>query len=191
MISRVIGKTILSPNLAEFARPVRQDRRSAFVREVGLPRPVRPVIAAAHEPPPVKLVLSRAVHTESALLKRRLLALSPDELAAAHERVVDGAPQRLPPNRRIDFIKVRDEIRPQFVVTASIGKPEFQVRRLRQVLVAAQVLHRAHIAFLMRLEHQLIPRAGIAAKYLPSRGKKNAFRKRDYALDRKTRVVYP
>src|SRR5208337_2130383 len=124
MISRVIRKTILSPNLAEFARPVRQDRRTALIRKVGLTRPIRPVVASAHEPPPVKLVFSRPVHTEGTLLERRLLALAPDELAASHERVVDGAPQRLPAHRGIHTVQAGDEVRPQFVVAPRIGEPK-------------------------------------------------------------------
>src|ERR1019366_419730 len=124
MISRIIGKTILSPNLAEFARPVRQDRRTALIRKVGLTRPVRPVITSAHEPTPVKLVLSRRIHTKGTLLERRLLALAPDELAASHERVVNGAPQRLPAHGGIHAVQAGDEIRPQFVVAARIREPQ-------------------------------------------------------------------
>src|ERR1700720_2334979 len=100
MISGVIRKTILSSNLAELARPVCQDRRTAFICKVGLARPIRPVIASAHKPSPVKLVLSRRVHTEGTLLKRRLLAPAPYEFAASDKRVVDSAPQRLPAHRR-------------------------------------------------------------------------------------------
>src|ERR1700716_1615240 len=96
MISGVIGKTILSPNLTEFARPVSQDRRPALIGKVGLARPIGPVIASHHEPSAVELVLSRRVHTEGTLLKSRFLALAPDEFAAPDERVVYGAPQRLP-----------------------------------------------------------------------------------------------
>src|SRR5260370_14668105 len=111
MISRVIRKTILSPNLAEFARPVRQDCGTALIRQVGVARPIRPIIASPQKPPPVKLVLSRRVHTEGALLQRRLLALAPDELAASHERVVDGAPQRLPADCGSHTIPAGDQVR--------------------------------------------------------------------------------
>src|ERR1700693_2019755 len=156
MISGVIRKTILSSNLAELARPVCQDRRTAFICEVGLARPIRPIIASAQEPPAVKLVLSRGVHTEGTLLKRRLLALAPYEFAASDERVVNSAPQRLPPPRGIHTVQARDEVCPQFVVASRIGEPEVEVGGFIKVPVAAQMCHRADIAFPMRLEHQLI-----------------------------------
>src|ERR1700682_6434026 len=127
MISRVIRKTILSPNLTEFARPASPDRRAAFICKVGLARAIRPVVASAHEPSTVKLVLSRRVHTEGTLLKWRLLALAPDEFAASDERVVDSAPQRLPAHRGIHAIQARDVVRPQFVVASRIGATEGDV----------------------------------------------------------------
>src|ERR1700694_3872545 len=153
MISRVIRKTILSPNLTEFARPVSQDRRAAFICEVSLARAIRPVIASAHEPSPVKLVLSRRVHTEGALLKWSLLTLSPDEFAASDERVVDSAPQRLPAHRGIHTVQACDVVRPQFVVASRIGEPEIDVGGFVKVPVAAEMCHHADIASPMRLEH--------------------------------------
>src|SRR6202165_5762924 len=151
MISRVIRKTILSPNLAEFARPVSADPRGAFICEVVIARPIGPVIAPAYEPPAVKLVLSRRVHPEGTLLKWRLLALAPDEFAASDERVVDSAPQRLPAHRGIHTVQARDEVCPQFVVASRIGEPEVEVGGFIKVPVAAQMCHRADIAFPMRL----------------------------------------
>src|ERR1700687_1566655 len=189
MISRVIGKTILSPNLTEFARPVSQDSRAAFICKVGLARAIRPVVASAHEPSTVKLVLSRRVHTEGTLLKWRLLALAPDELAAPDERVVDSSPQRLPAHRGIHTVQACDEVRPQFVVASRIGEPEIDVGGFVKVPVAAEMCHHADITFPMRLEHQLIPCARIATKQLPGCGKENAFRKRDDPLHRNTRIV--
>src|ERR1700716_56772 len=153
MISGVIGKTILSPNLTEFARPVSQDRRAAFICEVSLARPIGPVIASAHEPSTVKLVLSRRVHTEGTLVKWRLLALAPDEFAASDERVVDSAPQRFPAHRGIHTVQAGDEVRPQFVVSPRIGEPKVDVGGFVKVPIAAQMCHHADIASPMRLEH--------------------------------------
>src|SRR5215472_3820266 len=97
----------------------------------------------------MELILSRRVHAERSLLKRSLLALAPDELAAPHKRMVDGSAQRLPAYGRVNAVQAGDEVRAEVVVATRVGEAEVEVRRFVQILVGTQVFHRAHVVLLV------------------------------------------
>src|SRR5215470_5990555 len=99
-------------------------------------RPVRRVHTATKEPATGKLVVGRGVEPEGALEtwrsirrasdrhasgERGLILSPPDELAAGHERAIDGAAQRLPAVHGIDSVEVRDEGAAEQVVPARVG----------------------------------------------------------------------
>src|SRR5262245_3272343 len=98
---RVIDAPILTSNQTELRRSVRQDERSARVVLRRVVRKTRAVVARAGRPSPRELIVARHIHAECLLQSVRLVALAPDELAAAEEGRIDGALQRLPPIRRI------------------------------------------------------------------------------------------
>src|SRR5437763_16651494 len=58
---RVVRAAVLSADLAEFAGPVRQDSRPAPVEGRGRVSPIRPIVTAADEPAPRKLIVARRV----------------------------------------------------------------------------------------------------------------------------------
>src|SRR6266567_5781034 len=107
---RVSAEAILSTKLAEFAGPISQRRGETFVPQIVELAPVGPVEAPATEPSPSKLVIPRRVKTETALLTRELLPLAPDEFAASNKRMIDGTPQRLPTNGRINSVELRNKV---------------------------------------------------------------------------------
>src|SRR4029079_6835556 len=103
---------------------------------------------------------------ECSLLARKLLTLAPDELASSYEGMVDSAAQRLPANGCVDAVELSDEIARlgggAIIVASRVGKTEIQVGGFGQIAVCAQVLNRAHIAFLLSLKNI----RGIAAEQL-------------------------
>src|SRR5262245_15042213 len=81
----VVGVTVLTANLAELARPVRQRERLAEVmlrRIVGTFRPIEP---DAGEPAPAQLIVARHVEPGSILPPVGLLTLTPDDFRPSNE----------------------------------------------------------------------------------------------------------
>src|SRR4029077_6654803 len=114
----------------------------------GVMATVRMVVAAAQEPAPGKLGVGRGIVSESLLGRRELLAITPDKFAASHERVVDRAAQRLPPQGGVDTVEVSEEIGTLIVMATSVGDAQVQVRRFGDVSVAPQVGNGAYVATL-------------------------------------------
>src|SRR5437764_179547 len=109
-ILSIAGVAKLTTKLGKFTGPVGQHQRPALVGEIGLTGAVAPIETSAKKPTARKLIVGRAVKAEGALLRRKLLALAPNELAARNERVIDGTLQRLPAQRGIHTVETADEI---------------------------------------------------------------------------------
>ena len=98
----IVRETILSANLAKFARPIRENNRAAFVCKRSVTGPVGPVEATTHEPAACQLVLAGRIEAECPLFGWKLLPLTPDELVARNERVIDRSAQWFPSQSGID-----------------------------------------------------------------------------------------
>src|SRR5204862_6660342 len=90
----VLSAAILAADLTELAGPVGQERRPAGVPERRIDTPLRPVIAAAGEPPPGELVFATRIHAECGRVGNRLLAIAPEQLGSADDAVVNRPPER-------------------------------------------------------------------------------------------------
>src|SRR5581483_246520 len=136
----VACETVLATDLAEFAGPVGQSGCKSLVGESGQPAPVRPVKTRAGKPAPRKLVVSGSVKPERTLFRRELLSLAPYEFAASHERMIDGTPQRLPSQGRVNAVELSDEVSGRgdgpVVMSARVGKPEIEIGGLSEVFVS-------------------------------------------------------
>src|SRR5690242_19550217 len=97
----VVRPAVLSTHLAELARPIRQDSRSACVDNRRILRAVRAVVPSAEEPPARKLVIPRHVVPHALLFAAELIAIAPDDFAASDELVINGPRQRTPAQRGI------------------------------------------------------------------------------------------
>src|SRR5215470_12418611 len=127
-VTRITNEAVLSPHLAKLARPIGEHDRSTLVGQGGELTAIGMVIPAAHEPASRELVITRCEEPESTLLRRRLLALAPDELAASDERMVDRAPQRLPAQGGINPVELGKKISTQVVVPARIRQTDIHIR---------------------------------------------------------------
>src|SRR5205823_5663115 len=76
----IAAVAVLGANLAEFARPVCQDKRLLFVVRRRAEQPVGLIDANAGEPPPSQLVFSGSVITEHLAQTERLLPVVPHQL---------------------------------------------------------------------------------------------------------------
>src|SRR5205085_2095845 len=146
VVAGIVREAILSAYLAEFARPVREDYGAAFVSQVRFAGTIRPIVTSSEKPAPLELIFAGCKHAKGTLFKRLLLTLAPDELTTSHERVVNRPTQRLPTQGCVNSIQTSDEVRAQFVVSAGIRGPDLKVRRFGQILVTAQMCHRADVA---------------------------------------------
>src|ERR1700687_3172423 len=102
----VVGKFILSADLAELAWPVGQHCGETLVDKARVFGFTRAIIAPSYEPSPPQLVVARSVEAKRALFERKLLPLTPDQFCPSHEGVVDGPAQGLPAQRGVYPIKV-------------------------------------------------------------------------------------
>src|SRR5579884_2817257 len=106
----VVRETILAANLAELAGPIGQGGGEAFVGQIGEAAAIRIVKAAAAEPPPAKLIITRRVEAEGTLFGGKLMALAPYELASSDERVINGAAQRFPAQGCVNAVELRHKV---------------------------------------------------------------------------------
>src|SRR5438034_952982 len=146
---RVGGAAVLRANLAELARPVREQERSGLVLERGVGRALRRVVAHAGEPTLRELILAAGIHAERVAVASLLPAAAPHQLGAPDETAVDRAPQRPIPERRIDAVDARREVGAYVVVAVRDRRAEVEVRALRDVTIAAQPSHVSEIAALV------------------------------------------
>src|SRR3977135_2616089 len=116
----VASKLILSADLAELARPVGQDRGKTFVNQIRVLSFTRAIVAAANEPPPGQLIVTRSIEAKSALFRWKLLSLTPDPLSSSHKGVVDRASQGLPAQGGVNAIKVSQEVRTRGAIATRI-----------------------------------------------------------------------
>src|SRR3954467_5624673 len=105
------------------------------------------------------------------LSRWKLLAIAPDELRPANERVIDAAAQRLPAKRRIRSIQVGHEIvlklrlkhQARIVPGARVRSADVKVGGFADVCVGAQVPARTYVFTANAREHI----SGVAAEHLP------------------------
>src|SRR4051812_46722616 len=145
-------ETIFAAQLAELAGPVGQGCRNSLISQIAEAAAIGIIEAPAAEPAPPKLVIGRRIKAERLLLRRELLPLAPYEFASTDEGMVDGTPQRLPAQGRVDAIQLGHEIACSttegngIVVAASVGQSEIKIGRFADVFISPQMLHRTHIA---------------------------------------------
>src|SRR5437660_94681 len=101
---RVVGAPVLPANLAELARPVREDQRPARIEQRRVGGAVAAVVPGTHEPAPPELIIAGDVHAGAALQAVLLIAAAPYPLRPADEGVVDRSLQRPPAERRVDAV---------------------------------------------------------------------------------------
>src|SRR6266571_3872512 len=112
----VTRKAVLPADLAEFARPVGEQRREARVGQIGLLRAPGAVKPPAHGPAAREAVLSGGKETECALRlkqaeRRELIPLAPHQFAARQEGMVNGAAKRLPAKRCVHAVQIGVKVR--------------------------------------------------------------------------------
>src|SRR5438874_9488311 len=168
---RVVGAPVLPANLAELARPVREDQRPARIEQRRVGRAVAAVVPRAHEPAPPELIIAGDVHAHAALKAVLLIAAAPYPFRPAHEGVIDRSLQRPPAERRVDAVQLshpRPEVRrraveQQSIMTARIRRAEIDVAVLGDVLIRPQMSDVTHLAAPRRLEPRASLSAGLAA----------------------------
>src|SRR5262249_44914644 len=147
--------------------------------------------AHSGEPAPRELIFTRDVIAESLTQALRLLAIMPDEFAAAEERVINRAAQRLPAYGRVRAVDAADEKIPRRrlqhdiarrgrlgirnrvgahrfrrrVVASGERKSQIEVGGFGDVAVSAQVSDGREVVARLLLEDD----AGIAAIHLARR----------------------
>src|SRR5262245_7859742 len=105
---RVIGPPVLPAHLAELARPVRHDERSARVFRVRLRRAAGAIEPRAREPSPRELIVARHVEAVRGRTADRLFPAAAYPLTSTDERAVDRSLQRPPVERRVDAEQLRE-----------------------------------------------------------------------------------
>src|SRR5690349_22697752 len=85
---------ILPADLAEFARPERQQRRGAGVFERRVVSALGPVVARAGEEPASQLVLAAHIRAERLGVTNRLLPPAPEQLGPHQGALVERLLQR-------------------------------------------------------------------------------------------------
>src|SRR6266481_8326837 len=148
-ISRTGGQmteAVLPTDLAELARPIRQDTGKAGIRQTGIGGVATAVEASADGPAAIDAVFRVGVHAKSMLRlkksrdrKRELVTRAPEELGAEQEGIVDSAAQRLPAECRVSAIQISQKVRAVVVVAARVGHAEIEVGGFGQVAIGAQV----------------------------------------------------
>src|SRR5712671_2203655 len=106
----VVGKFILSADLAELARPVGQYGGETLVDKTRVLGLTRAIVASSYEPSPPQLVIARSVEAKGTLFEGKLLPLTPDQFCPSHEGVVDGPAQGLPAQCGIDAVQVGKKV---------------------------------------------------------------------------------
>src|SRR4029077_3682488 len=84
-----LGEAILPANLAEFARPVGEQRGKTVIGQIRPAGAAGTVIAPSDRPAPVEAIIARSVEAKRALLHGQLVAAAPDKFRAADEVVID------------------------------------------------------------------------------------------------------
>src|SRR5215211_5542921 len=79
---RVVRPPVLAAQLAELARPERDQGRIRLVAEIGLVQPIRSIEPAAREPSACELVITRDIEARTVDAPRRSLAPAPHQLGA-------------------------------------------------------------------------------------------------------------
>src|SRR2546427_5600185 len=103
--------------------------------------------------------------------------------------MVDRAPQRLPAQRGVDAVELRQEACALIVVTARVGEAKIEICRLVKIAVAAQVADHAHVVLGGSLEQWVLGVSGIAPEKLSGRLQKNSLRRRQDALEGNAGIV--
>ena len=152
---RIVGMPVLSANLAELARPIRQREGLSDIVQRSVVGAFRTIEPRAREPSAAQLIVTGHVEPRGILASCRLLALTPDDFRASDERGIDGTPQRTPPHGRIESNQLGRKLpfihaihNSRRVVTEGIRSGDVDVGRLAEILVAANVADVAEIASL-------------------------------------------
>src|SRR5947209_14934089 len=102
----IFRPAVLPPYLAELARPVGQKQRLPGIEQRCIVGTIGAVIAGTCKPAPSELIIAGHVIAHRLLQAVELITAAPDQLGPTDERVVNGPPQRLPPQSRVHSVKV-------------------------------------------------------------------------------------
>src|SRR6266851_7549110 len=165
---RQMSEAVLTTDLAELARPIRQDTGKAGIGQTGVGGVAAAVEASADGPAAIHAVFRGGVHAESMLRletswygRSELVARAPEQLGTEQEGIVDGAAERPPADGRVSAIQIGQEIRAEVVVAACVGDAEIEVGGFREIPIGAEVADDADVLAAAGLEHI----RGITAQY--------------------------
>src|ERR1019366_5446340 len=158
------------------------------------------VEAAAEDPAPVDLIVAGNVETEGlgeaagragerrsrrpGEIGRRDAGARPDQLAARHEGVINGAPQGFPAQRDITAEELILAVG-EGTVAARIRCPEIDVGGFGEIAVGAQMAHGGHVAAPHGGEHVV----AVAAEDLRCAFQEESLGRREDAAQREARIV--
>src|SRR4051812_429892 len=160
----IIRPAILSANLAELARPVRDEKRAGLVLERCVECSPRIVVAQAREPPLTELIVTTHVRAERVGIPEWLTAAAPEELCPTNHAAVDRATQRPVSHRGVNANDACRSVRTRIVMAVCDRGTNIHVRAFRHVTIAAQASNVRQVAPLRALEQVVRP-----TEHLPSR----------------------
>src|SRR6266852_2262556 len=146
--------SILPADLAELARPVRENTGKSGVRQIGGGCVAAAVEAASDGPPAVDAIFSGRVQAECVLRlerveSRQLIARAPEQLRTEQKILVNGAAQRFPAQRDVRSVEIGQEIgtkiRSEIAVASRIGDAEIEVGGFAEIPVTAEVSNDAEV----------------------------------------------
>src|SRR6266446_2581733 len=196
---RQMSEAVLTTDLAELARPIRQDTGKAGIRQTGVGGVATAVEASADGPAAIHAVFRGGVHAKSMLrlekirdCGRELVTRAPEQLGTEQEGFVDSAAERLPAERRVSAIQIGEKSRriegradASIVVTAGIGDAEIEVGGFGQIAIGAEVADDADVLPAAGLEHV----RGITAQYFGAAFEEPVLRRRQEAREEEAGVV--
>src|SRR5712691_167472 len=189
---RQMSEAVLTTDLAELARPIRQDTGKAGIRQTGVGGVAAAVEASADGPTAIDAVFRGGVHAKSMLRLEtswyggsELVARAPEQLGTEQEGIVDGAAERPPADGRVSAIQIGQEIRAEVVVAACVGDAEIEVGGFREIPVGAEVADDADVLAAAGLENI----RGITAQYFAAAFEEPVLRRRQEAREEEAGVV--
>src|SRR5216684_3508420 len=196
---RQMSEAVLTTDLAELARPIRQDTGKAGIRQTGVGGVAAAVEASADGPAAIDAVFRGGIHAKSVLRLEtgwhggsELVARAPEQLGTEQEGFVDSAAERLPAERRVSAIQIGEKSRriegradASIVVTAGIGDAEIEVGGFGQIAIGAEVADDADVFAAAGLEHV----RGITAQYFGAAFEEPVLRRRQEAREEEAGVV--
>src|SRR5260370_18169074 len=143
---RQMSEAVLTTDLAELARPIRQDTGKAGIRQTADGGVAAAVEASADGPTTSDAGFRGGVHAKSMLrlekirdCGRELVTRAPEQLGTEQAGFVDSAAERPAADGRVSAIQVSQEIRAEVVVAPSVGDAEIEGGGFRGIAIGADM----------------------------------------------------